>query len=222
MDRDEVRARIEEIGIIPAVRVSSPDDAIFAATAVNNAGIPIAEITVTVPRTVDVISQLRREIPKMVVGAGTILDVETARRCLDSGAQFLTSPGLVLEIVEFAIKHRVVVFPGALSPSEIITASKAGVDFVKVFPCANVGGDHYIRALKAPFPHISLIAAGGVNQQTAFDFIMAGSAALGVGVALIPNESVQSRSEDRIRELARRFTRSIKDARGRLAARKDH
>jgi 2-dehydro-3-deoxyphosphogluconate aldolase/(4S)-4-hydroxy-2-oxoglutarate aldolase len=222
MDRDEVRARIEEIGIIPAVRVSSPDDAIFAATAVNNAGIPIAEITVTVPRTVDVISQLRREIPKMVVGAGTILDVETARRCLDSGAQFLTSPGLVLEIVEFAIKHRVVVFPGALSPSEIITASKAGVDFVKVFPCANVGGDHYIRALKAPFPHIPLIAAGGVNQQTAFDFIMAGSAALGVGVALIPNESVQSRSEDRIRELARRFTRSIKDARGRLAARKDH
>jgi len=222
MDRDEVRARIEEIGIIPAVRVSSPDDAIFAATAVNNAGIPIAEITVTVPRTVDVISQLRREIPKMVVGAGTILDVETARRCLDSGAQFLTSPGLVLEIVEFAIKHRVVVFPGALSPSEIITASKTGVDFVKVFPCANVGGDHYIRALKAPFPHIPLIAAGGVNQQTAFDFIMAGSAALGVGVALIPNESVQSRSEDRIRELARRFTRSIKDARGRLAARKDH
>jgi len=222
MDRDEVRARIEEIGIIPAVRVSSPDDAIFAATAVNNAGIPIAEITVTVPRTVDVISQLRREIPKMVVGAGTILDVETARRCLDSGAQFLTSPGLVLEIVEFAIKHRVVVFPGALSPSEIITESKTGVDFVKVFPCANVGGDNYIRALKAPFPHFPLIAAGGVNQQTAFDFIMAGSAALGVGVALIPNESVQSRSEDRIRELARRFTRSIKDARGRLAARKDH
>ena len=157
----------------------------------------------------------------MIVGAGTVLDVETARRCLDSGAQFLTSPGLVLEIVEFSKKQGVVVFPGVLTPSEIITASKAGADFVKVFPCVSLGGDRYIRALKAPFPDIPLVAAGGVNLQTAFDFIMAGSAALGVGVALIPPESVQSRSDDRIRELARRFTKSVKDARSRLAPWRD-
>jgi len=211
--KNEIRARIEEIGIIPGVRVSSAADARFAAETVNRGGIPIAEITVTVPGAMDVISDLTRRIPEMVVGAGTILDIQMAQRCLDAGAKFLTSPGLVLEVVEFALKNDVVVFPGALTPTEVITAWKAGADFVKIFPCAQVGGDSYIRALKAPFPQVPLIASGGVNQQTAFNFVLAGAVALGIGGELIPREDVKLRHEHRILELARRFTRMVKDAR---------
>jgi 2-dehydro-3-deoxyphosphogluconate aldolase/(4S)-4-hydroxy-2-oxoglutarate aldolase len=217
--REQVRARIEHIGIIPAVRVSSADDARFAAETVNRGGIPVAEITVTVPEAMEVIADLTRRFPEMIVGAGTVLDIETAQRSLDAGATFLTSPGLVLEVVEFAAKKEVVVFPGALTATEVITAWKAGADFVKIFPCAQVGGDSYIRALKAPFPQVPLIASGGVNQQTAFNFVLAGAVALGIGGELIPREAVQLRQEDRILELTRRFTRIVKDARSRKSAR---
>ncbi len=213
MKKNEVRARIEEIGIIPAVRASSADDARFAAETVHRAGIPIAEITMTVPGAIEVIADLTKGIPGMIVGAGTVLDMETARRCLDAGAKFLTSPGLVLELVAFAIENDVVVFPGALTPTEVITAWKAGADFVKIFPCGQVGGDSYIRALKAPLPQVPLIASGGVNQGTASNFILAGATALGIGGELIPRESVQHRQEDRILELARRFKKFVKQAR---------
>lgn len=219
MKKNEVRARIEEIGIIPGVRVSSAADARFAAEAVNRAGIPIAEITMTVPGAIGVITGLARSFPEMIVGAGTVLDTETAKRCLDAGAKFITSPGLVLEVVEFATKNEVVVFPGALTPTEIITAWKAGADLVKIFPCGQVGGDSYIRALKAPLPQVPLIASGGVNQQTALNFILAGAAALGIGGELIPRESVQQRQEDRILELARRFRKLVKEARSRKSSR---
>lgn len=219
MKKQDVCGRIEEIGIIPAVRVSSADDARFAAETVNHGGIPVAEITVTVPEAMEVIADLRHRFPEMIVGAGTVLDTETAQRSLDAGATFLTSPGLVLEVVEFAAKKEIVVFPGALTPTEVIAAWKAGADFVKIFPCAQVGGDSYIRALKAPFPQVGLIASGGVNQQTAFNFVLAGAVALGIGGELIPREAVQLRQEDRILELARRFTRMVKDARSRKLAR---
>jgi len=213
--KQEVCARIEEIGVIPAVRVSGADDARFAAETVNRGGIPIAEITMTVPEAIEVITSLTKNIPEMIVGAGTVLDVETASRCLDAGAKFLTSPGLVLEVVEFAVKHDVVVFPGALTTTEVITAWKAGADFVKIYPCGLVGGDSYIRALKAPLPQVPLIASGGVNQHTALNLILAGAAALGIGGELIPRESVQQRREDRILELARRFKKLVKEARSR-------
>ncbi len=218
MNKQDVRARIEEIGIIPAVRTSSAADARFAAETVNRGGIPVAEITVTVPEAMKVITGLTSSFPEMIVGAGTVLDIETAQRCLDAGAKFLTSPGLVLEVVEFAAKNEVAVFPGALTPTEVITASKAGADLVKVFPCAQLGGDSYIRALRAPLPHVPLIASGGVNQQTALNFVLAGAAALGIGGELIPKEAVQRRQAERILELARRFTKLVKDARSRMAA----
>jgi 2-dehydro-3-deoxyphosphogluconate aldolase/(4S)-4-hydroxy-2-oxoglutarate aldolase len=218
LKKEEVRARIEQVGIIPAVRVESAEDACFAAETVNRGGIPVVEITVTVPGVVDVISDLTRRIPEMVVGAGTVLDVEMAKRCLDAGANFLTSPGLVLEVVEFAARNEVAVFPGALTPTEVIMAWKSGADLVKVFPCAQAGGDGYIRALKAPLPHIPLIASGGVNQQTALNFLLAGAAALGIGGELIPREAVKRRLAEHILELARRFTKLVKDARGRMSA----
>ena len=218
MKKAEVHARIEECGIVPAIRVTHADHARYAAEAVNRAGIPIAEITMTVPHAVEVISSLAQDLPEMIVGAGTVLDVETAQRCVDAGAKFLTGTGFIPEVVEFARGKGVLVIPGALTPSEIIHAWKAGADLVKIFPCAPLGGDHYIRALKAPFPQIPLVAAGGVNRQTALHYILAGASALGVGGELIPAEALERKQEERIHELARRFLASIKEGRSRLFA----
>ena len=217
MRREEIRARIEEVGIFPAVRVASPDLALFAAESVFEAGIPIVEITMTVPNAINVIAQLTRTHPGLIVGAGTVLDADTAQRCLDAGARFLTSPGLVPEVVEFALKKETVIIPGALTPSEVIAAWKAGVDFVKIFPCAPVGGDKYIRALKVPLPQVSLIASGGVNQLTAADFILAGASAIGIGAELMPREALQTRKAEWIHELARRFTAIVRSARAEIA-----
>ena len=219
MTRDEVRARIEEAGIIPAVRVSSAEDALFAAAAVASGGIPIIELTMTVPGAMEVITELVRNNPETVVGAGTVLDTDTARRCVEAGARFLTSTGLDPKIVEYARAQDIAVIPGALTPTEVIMAWKAGADFVKVFPCSQVGGAGYIRALKAPLPQVPLIASGGVNQQTATDFILAGAVALGVGADLIPHEAIVRRQADWIQELARRFVRVVREARERRAPR---
>jgi 2-dehydro-3-deoxyphosphogluconate aldolase/(4S)-4-hydroxy-2-oxoglutarate aldolase len=213
MNRKFIRTRIQEVGIIPSIRVSSADDARFAAESLSQGGIPIAEIAMTVPGAVQVISDLAKSSPDMIVGAGSVSDAETARRCLDAGAKFLTTDGLIPEVVEYATMEDVVVFPGALTPTEVIAAWRAGSDFVKVVPCAAVGGEKYLRALKAPLPQIPLIAAGGVNQQTAAGYILAGAAALGIGEALIPWEAVALRQSGRIRELARRFLNSVESAR---------
>lgn len=218
MKKDEVCALIKDIGIIPAIRVSSADDAHFAAEAVNRGGIPIVEITMTVPGACELICHLIRYHPKMLVGAGTVLDTETAHRCADSGASFLTAPGFDLELVEFAAKENLTVLPGALTPTEVVTAWKAGSDFIKVFPCAQVGGDKYIKALKTALPQIPLIAAGGVNQQTAVNFILSGATAIGVGAELIPPEAIERRQSKRIRELALRFAGFVKEARDRIEA----
>ena len=213
MNQQEVRARIEEIGIIPAVRVSSIDDALFAAEAVSRGGIPIVEVTLTVPNAHKAISHLVQNAPEVIVGAGGVPDVETARQCLDAGAKFLASDGLDPELVTFAVKEGVVMIPGTLTPSEVLRAWKMGPDFVKVVPCAQVGGDRYIRALKAMFPNVPLIAAGGVNQQTASSFILAGAIALGIGSELVPREAIRLRQADRITELARRFAGFVSSAR---------
>jgi 2-dehydro-3-deoxyphosphogluconate aldolase/(4S)-4-hydroxy-2-oxoglutarate aldolase len=218
MTKNEVCALIQEVGIIPAVRVSSGADAHFAAEAVTRAGIPIVEITMTVPGAVDLISHLVKHDSKTAVGAGTVLDIDTARRCLDAGAAFLTAPEFYLEVTQFAVKENVAVLPGALTPTEVAAAWRAGADFVKVYPCAQVGGDKYIKALHTSLPQIPLIAAGGVNQQTACDFILAGATAIGVGTELIPTQAIAQRQKDRIRELALRFIESVKKARDRLQA----
>ena len=160
-----------------------------------SAGIPIAEIRMTTPGAIDVITDMAKSHPDMIVGAGTVLDQETARRCVDAGATFPTSPGLVMDVMEFAKKSEVVVFPGVLTATEVIMAWKAGSDLIKIFPCAQVGGESYIRALKVPFAQIPLIASGGVNQRTASKFILAGACALGIGTELIPEEAVVRRRE---------------------------
>jgi 2-dehydro-3-deoxyphosphogluconate aldolase/(4S)-4-hydroxy-2-oxoglutarate aldolase len=162
---------------------------------------------------VELISHLVRSHPKIIVGAGTVLDTETANRCVDAGAGFLTAPSFNPTIVEFATKRGIAVLPGALTPTEVVTAWSAGADFVKVFPCAQVGGDRYIKALTVSLPQIPLVAAGGVNQQTAANFILSGATAIGVGTELIPNEAIERRQSQRIHELARRFAKLVRDAR---------
>jgi 2-dehydro-3-deoxyphosphogluconate aldolase/(4S)-4-hydroxy-2-oxoglutarate aldolase len=218
----EVRAWIEDIGVIPAVRVRSQEDALFAVEAIVQGGIPIAEITLTVPSAIKLISQLRKGNPHMVVGAGGVMDQAAAQQSLDAGAQFLTSDGLHPEMVEFAQLNELVVFPGALTPTEVINAWQGGCDFVKVVPCSHIGGETYIRSLHRMFPHLPLIAAGGVNQENAFNFILAGAVALGIGSELIPSEALRQRQAERIAELARRFVGFVKSGRDRLASRKQH
>ena len=202
--------------MLPSIRVDTAELALFAAETVYEAGIPVVEITHTVPRAAEVILELTRNYPDLIVGAGTVLDTDTARRCLDAGARFISSPGLVPDVLEFSLKNGAVAIPGALTPSEVAAAWKSGADFVKIFPCAPLGGDQYIRALKASLSHIPLIASGGVNQMTAANFILAGAAALGIGSELTPRKALITRHEKWIHELARRFTKLICDARIRM------
>jgi 2-dehydro-3-deoxyphosphogluconate aldolase / (4S)-4-hydroxy-2-oxoglutarate aldolase len=213
MNREAVRNTIAQIGILPAIRLSSAEDTVFTVNTLAESGIPIAEVTLTTPRAVEIIADLACANPEVVVGAGTVLDVEVARRCLDAGAKFLSSPGLDLEIVDFARQHDIAVLPGALTPSEIMAAQKVGADFIKIFPCSLYGGASYIKTLQAPFPGFPLLAAGGVTQQTAADFILAGAVAVGIGRDLVNAQAVQRREAAWIRELASRFLQIIGDAR---------
>jgi 2-dehydro-3-deoxyphosphogluconate aldolase/(4S)-4-hydroxy-2-oxoglutarate aldolase len=213
LTREEVCACIEKIGIIPAVRVESAEDALFAADALAQVGIPVVEISMNERGAIDVISHLARHVPRMIVGAGNIFNTDTASRCLDKGAKFLTSDVFVPGVVELAAKEKITVIPAALTPTEIIAAWNAGSDFVKVTPCDAVGGHNYIRSLKAAMPQVRLIAAGGVNQLTALNFIKAGATALSAGRELIPDEAIWLRQTNRIQELARRFASSVLNGR---------
>jgi 2-dehydro-3-deoxyphosphogluconate aldolase / (4S)-4-hydroxy-2-oxoglutarate aldolase len=211
--KEEVCALIGEIGILPAIRVPSAEDALFAAGEMFQWGIPVVELTMTVPGAIGVITELARSHPKLIVGAGTVLDIETARACVDAGAAFVTSPGLDTKIVEFAVKYNVAAIPGALTPTEVMLAHDVGADLIKIFPCSAVGGPNYITALKAPFPHVPFIASGGVDQITASHFIRAGAVALGIGEKLIPPEAVQRRDHNWIHELSGRFLDIVRRAR---------
>jgi 2-dehydro-3-deoxyphosphogluconate aldolase/(4S)-4-hydroxy-2-oxoglutarate aldolase len=222
MTRRDVIHRIEEIGLVPSLRVFSYEDAVFAAAAIGEAGIPVLEVTMTVPGAIDLISELVRTQPNLLVGAGTVFDTETARRCLDAGVNFLTSTGLDLEIVEVALKEKVLVFPGVLTPTEVHAAQKAGCEVVKIFPCSQVGGPSYIRALQGPFPKVRMIASGGVTQGNAAEYIASGAFALGIGGDLIPRKAIKMRESHWIQELARRFLAIVKDARARERATNGH
>jgi 2-dehydro-3-deoxyphosphogluconate aldolase / (4S)-4-hydroxy-2-oxoglutarate aldolase len=218
MTKQEVRAWIEETGVIAAVRERSTEYALFAAEAVAVSGIPVVEIALTVPQATMVISHLAKGVPGIVVGAGSVTNPEAARQCLDAGAQFITSDGFHPAVVEFAAKQGVVVIPGALTPTEVISAWETNSDFVKVVPCAQLGGAAYIASLHVMFPHIPLIASGGVDQQSASKMIQAGAIGLGVGRELIPREAIRLHQSARIAELARRFLDFVKSGRAHLAA----
>jgi len=213
MKKQEVRALIEKIGIVPVIRASSPEEAKFAAESICAGGIPIVEITMTVPGALQVIAELRRTSPEILVGAGTVLNEESALRCADAGAQFLVSPGFNTGIAAAARKTDLLVMAGALTPTELMAARDAGADFIKVFPCGNLGGPKYIRALKGPFPEVPMVPTGGVNLETAADYIKAGAAALGVGGELVQKEALQFRNGELLRGLAKEFVELVKRAR---------
>jgi len=213
MTRDTVRQRIQQIGIIPALRTASAEDARFAAETVAEAGIPIVEITMTIPGALDLIAGLIAKHSHLVVGAGTVLDARTARRALDAGAHFVTSPGFNRDVVEAVRQADVLVMPGALTPTEVTAAWEAHADLVKVFPCGPFGGAAYFKSLIAPFPQVPFVASGSINQQTAPEFVLAGALAIGVGKALIPPRAVRRRQADWIAELARRFVAIVRGAR---------
>jgi 2-dehydro-3-deoxyphosphogluconate aldolase/(4S)-4-hydroxy-2-oxoglutarate aldolase len=215
MDKHAVRDRILHIGIVPVVRASSSAEARTAAEAVCKGGIPIVEITMTVPGAVEVIRELAKSFSpnELLVGAGTVLNPEQAQRCLDAGAQFLVSPGFNAKTVALAIAERRLIMAGALTPTEVIAAWEAGSDFVKVFPAGNVGGPKYIKALKGPLPDVPLIPTGGVNLQTAAEFLEAGAAALGIGGELVHPGHLKSGNTEAIVDAARTFVAIVKETR---------
>lgn len=215
MKKSEVISKIIEIGVVPVVRASSADEAMRAIDAIREGGVPILEITMTVPGAIKVMEQVCDKYGSDVVtGAGTVLDPETARACILAGAQFVVSPALNLKTIELCQRYSVPVSPGALTPTEVVTAWQAGADFVKVFPCSAMGGASYIKGLKAPLPQIELIPTGGVNLNTAADFIKAGSSALGVGADLVDLKALREGNAKKITDAARQFVQIVKDARG--------
>jgi len=213
MKKQEVRSIIERVGIVPVIRASSAEEARFAADCVAKGGVPIVEITMTVPGAVEVIRELVKSMPQVLVGAGTVLNEGSVRQCADAGAQFLVTPGFDAPTVAAARKLDLLIMAGALTPSEIMAASASGADFVKVFPCGSLGGPKYIQALRGPFPKVPFVPTGGVNVETAADYIRAGAAALGVGGEMISKDALKARDGEIISKLAALFVDLVRDAR---------
>jgi len=212
----EVLAKIIEEGVVPVIRVSSAGEAFEVAKAIKEGGITVIEVTMTVPGAIDVIKEVSQKFgQEVLLGAGTILDPETARMALLNGARFLVTPALNLEVIKMSNRYSAVVIPGALTPTEILTAWEAGADLVKVFPIAQVGGPAYIRAIQGPLPHIPLVPTGGVNLQNAGEFIKAGAAAIAAGGELVDKKAVAEKKYSVIVANAQKFLGEVKKARGR-------
>ena len=218
MKKQDLRARVEEVAIVPVIRTSSSEDAYFAVQEVAQGGIPLVEVTMTVPGAIEVIREIVKKAPNVIIGAGTVLDAVTAQECIKAGAKFISNPALDIPTVQLVKENpNILMISGALTPTEILAAWKAGADFVKIFPCSVIGGDNYIRALRRPFPQVPLIAGGGVTQQNAAHYLLAGASALSIGKEIIPRESMLLHKPDRIRELTRRFAGIVRTTRARLA-----
>src|SRR5882672_4666750 len=213
MNKAEIIKRIRDIAVIPVVRASSPEEAVQVVEAIMAGGLTVLEITMTVPGAVQVIKELVKRFDDAIVGAGTVLDAETARACIDAGAQFIVSPALNLDTIACCRKLDVAVIPGALTPTEVVSAWNAGADLVKVFPAGALGGASYIKSLKAPLPQIELVPTGGVSLKTAADFIKAGAAALGVGTDLVDTTALRDGNARLMTERARQFVEIVREAR---------
>jgi 2-dehydro-3-deoxyphosphogluconate aldolase/(4S)-4-hydroxy-2-oxoglutarate aldolase len=211
MHKTDVIKQIREIGVIPVVRATTAEEAMRAIDAIREGGISVIEITMTVPNAFSLIELVTGRFGSdALVGAGTVLDVETAKSCIASGAQFIVSPALNFDTIAYCREQNVTVMPGALTPTEVVQAWNAGADFVKVFPAGAVGGPGYLKALKAPLPHIDLVPTGGVSLENAADFIRAGAAALGVGADLVDIKAESSL----ITERAKQFVEIVRQTRG--------
>jgi 2-dehydro-3-deoxyphosphogluconate aldolase/(4S)-4-hydroxy-2-oxoglutarate aldolase len=214
MDKADVIKQIRDTGVIPVVRATSADEAMQAIDAIREGGVSVLEITMTVPGAVELIEQLSKKYGNdVLVGAGTVLDPETARACILAGAQFVVSPALNVDTIAICRRYGIAIMPGALTPTEVVQAWTAGADFVKVFPAGAMGGASYLKALKAPLPQIELVPTGGVSLKTAADFIKAGASALGVGADLVDLKAIRDGQASIITERAKQFVQIVKEAR---------
>ncbi|MGI8907569.1 MAG: bifunctional 4-hydroxy-2-oxoglutarate aldolase/2-dehydro-3-deoxy-phosphogluconate aldolase [Candidatus Sumerlaeaceae bacterium] len=214
MTKEQVMQHIRTLGLVPVIRATSADEAMRAIDAIREGGVDVLEITMTVPNAIRVIEQVAERYSKdVLVGAGTVLDAETARACILAGAQFVVSPALNLDTIALCKRYGIPIMPGALTPTEVITAWQAGADMVKVFPCGAVGGASYLKALKAPLPQVELIPTGGVSLKTAADFIKSGASALGVGADLVDTAAIQDGNAKLVTEKAKQYVEAVKAAR---------
>ena len=214
MDKQRVLTRINTLGLVPVIRADSADDAMRAIEAICEGGVNVFEITMTVPGAVPLIKQvIARFADDAVVGAGTVYDADTAERCIQAGAQFIVGPSFDAGVINVCRRHGVAVMPGALTPTEIVSAWAAGADVVKVFPCGAVGGASYIKAVKAPLPQIELMPTGGVSLETAAAFVKAGAFALGVGTELVNMPALRQGDPGQLTARARQFLQITRDAR---------
>ena len=213
MDKKAVLERITATGVIPVIRAQSADEAASAIAAIQQGGVSVLEITMTVPGAIELIREVTRRATDALVGAGTVLDPENALACIDAGARFVVSPALNLATIAACREAGIAVLPGALTPTEVLTAWNAGADFVKVFPANALGGPSYLKSLKAPLPQVKLVPTGGVNLQTAKDFIKAGASALGVGADLVDLQALRRGDAELVTERARKFLSLVAEAR---------
>lgn len=213
MKKAEVIKRVVEGGVIPVIRAASKAEARSVIEAIADGGIITIEVTMTVPGAVELIAELSRERSDLLLGAGSVLEPETARECIAAGAKYIVSPATNFDTIEYCNESDVVIMPGALTPTEVVNAWDAGADFVKVFPADSMGGAKYLRSLKAPLPHIKLVPTGGVSQSTAAEFIKAGAEAVGVGADLVNLNAIREGRPDEITEAAREYLRIVAEAR---------
>ncbi|HEX2640383.1 MAG TPA: bifunctional 4-hydroxy-2-oxoglutarate aldolase/2-dehydro-3-deoxy-phosphogluconate aldolase [Pyrinomonadaceae bacterium] len=217
MNKTDVIKWVVGVGVIPVVRASSAEEALSVIEAIAEGGVTCIEVTMTVPNAVDVIAKLSKR-EELLIGAGTVLEPETARECIVAGAKFIVSPATNFDTIEYCNQTEIVVMPGALTPTEVVNAWDAGADFVKVFPADSMGGPKYLRSLKAPLPAIKLIPTGGVSQSTAADFIRAGAEAVGVGADLVDLKAVRDGRSSDITQAARNYLAIVAGARKNPAA----
>jgi 2-dehydro-3-deoxyphosphogluconate aldolase/(4S)-4-hydroxy-2-oxoglutarate aldolase len=213
MTKVEVLQALKKTGLVPVLRADSVDKAMALAEAIEAGGVNVLEVTMTVPGAIEVMKRLAKERPDILIGAGTVLDPETARMCILEGAQFVVSPALNLATIEMCHRYSIAVLPGALTPTEIVTAWQAGADVVKVFPCSALGGAKYLSAVKAPLPQVELIPTGGVSVATAADFLAAGAFALGVGGDLVDHKAMSEGRSHVITETAKKYMAVVKEHR---------
>ena len=205
MQKAEVLKSLREIGLVPVLRAESEEQALALASAIAAGGVTVLEVTMTVPGAIRVMRRLAEERPDILIGAGTVLDPETARMCILEGAQFVVSPALNVKTIELCHRYGVAVLPGALTPTEIVTAWEAGADVVKIFPASSLGGAKYLKSVKAPLPQVEMIPTGGVSQATAAEFLEAGAFALGVGADLVNLKAIAEGKPETITENARKY-----------------
>ena len=213
MRKEQIVERMREVGLVPVLRAESEEQALGIASAIADGGVNVLEITMTVPGAIRVMARLTKERPDILVGAGTVLDAETARMCMLEGAQFVVSPALNLKTIEMCHRYSVPVLPGALTPTEVVTAWQAGADVIKVFPASALGGAKYLKSLKAPLPQVEMIPTGGVSLATAKEFLEAGSFALGVGADLVDTKAMAEGKPEKITESAKKYLEIVREFR---------